>query len=191
MDKLFSFDSLKTLSQWLIFTAAVGISLSSPAGTRAFIRELNQHLSNVGKSSVGGNTHQQLSQALYRMKKRKLIRIEHSNNKTVVTLTERGKRRKLEYDLEFLTIPKQTPWDGMWRIVMFDIPESKRSARQALKNRLQQLGFTYFQKSVWLFPYPCEKEIDFVAEILGVAKYNSLIKVKIENDKPLRNKFKL
>ncbi len=74
---------------------------------------------------------------------------------------------------------------------MFDIPENRKSARESIRNKLKELGFTQFQKSVWLYPYPCEAEIDFITEYYSVAKYVNLITVKIENDKPLRVKFNL
>ena len=74
---------------------------------------------------------------------------------------------------------------------MFDIPEFKKSARETLRKRLKKLGFFQFQKSVWIYPYPCEQEIDFISEVFMVAPYINLLTIKLEDDEPLRIKFKL
>ena len=97
----------------------------------------------------------------------------------------------MQFDLENLKISNRGPWDKKWRLIMFDIPESKKSAREALRNKLKDLGFIQFQRSIWLYPYSCKDEIDFITEYFSVAKYINLITVKIEDDKPLRAKFKL
>lgn len=43
-------------------------------------------------------------------------------------------------------------WDGRWRIVSFDIPESERKVRSAIRRLLKGLGFKGFQRSVWISP---------------------------------------
>ena len=97
----------------------------------------------------------------------------------------------MQYDVENLRISNQAKWDGKWRILMFDIPEKEKGAREALRNKIKELGLIQFQKSVWLYPYPCENEIDFIAEYYQIGKYINLITVKIESDKPLRAQFEL
>ncbi|OGY61043.1 MAG: hypothetical protein A3I33_01330 [Candidatus Colwellbacteria bacterium RIFCSPLOWO2_02_FULL_45_11] len=181
----------KTPAQWLIFLAAIGLTLTSPVGTRAFLKELNKHIlksqhdKNIKYESV------QLSRALYGLKKRRMIKIRKIGDKTIIELTEKGKRRKLKYDVEHIKIPKQDKWDGKWRMIMFDIPESEKFAREALREKLKNLGFAQFQKSIWIYPYPCENEIDFVTEFFSIAKHVNLITVKIDDDRPLRAEFNL
>ncbi len=48
---------------------------------------------------------------------------------------------------------KYPKWDGIWRIVSFDIPESKRNNRNLLRDYLNCLGFRFLQKSLWITPY--------------------------------------
>ena len=192
MSNLLNFHKPETPGQWLVFIAAMGIILSSPAGTRAFFKELNKYLEEERGSRGKKYKATQLSQALYYLKKRKIIKIvEMSNGETRIELTEKGRRKKIQYDLERLKIPSGDPWDGKWRVLMFDIPESKRTARETLRRKLKDLGFIQFQRSVWIYPYPCQDEIDFVTEYFSVAEYVNLITAKMENDKPLRAKFKL
>ncbi|MCL5784653.1 MAG: hypothetical protein M1142_04865 [Patescibacteria group bacterium] len=46
-------------------------------------------------------------------------------------------------------------WDGKWRLVIWDIPEKRRNARDLLRYQLKQLGFKKFQQSVWASKKNC------------------------------------
>ncbi len=183
------FDKPRNLSQWLIFAAATAIALSSPQGTRGFIKELKKHLeSGSDKNSINPKN---LSQALYRFKKRKLISIKKDGNKTLIKLTEKGKERRIEYVFQDMRIENRGSWDKRWRMVFFDIPEKHGNARRNFTSKLKKLGFLQFQKSVWIYPYDCKDEIDFVSEILGISKFTTLLTVNIGDDSPLKKHFSL
>lgn len=191
MSNIFNFYKPKTILQWLIFLAAIGITLSSPVGTRKFIRELDKYIEKKLWGGLEPLKSKEISWALYYLKKRKLIDIKEKNGKTLILLTEKGKKRKLQYDLKNMEIFKPKIWDKKWRLLMFDIPESKKLAREALRNKLKDLGFLQFQKSVWAYPYPCENEIDFITEYFSIGPYLNLLTVQIIDDNPLKERFGL
>ena len=138
---MLDFEKPTTPTQWIIFLAAIGITLSSPAGTRAFLGELRKHiLDKQGEENKQYKT-AQLSQALYHLKKRKAVILEEVNGKTVIKLTEKGKKRKLKYDIERLRIPKHVRWDGKWRIVSFDVPGDYSPERNRLRGLLKEFDF--------------------------------------------------
>jgi phenylacetic acid degradation operon negative regulatory protein len=45
-----------------------------------------------------------------------------------------------------------TPWDGMWSLVAFSIPEQHRSARDELRKALRWLGFAPLYDGLWVSP---------------------------------------
>ena len=47
-------------------------------------------------------------------------------------------------------------WDGVWRLVAFDIPESSRALRTRLRRRLREFRFGWLQNSVWISPHPVD-----------------------------------
>ncbi len=49
------------------------------------------------------------------------------------------------------------PWDGIWRIVAFDIPEIDASLRTRLRRRLHEHRFGWLQNSVWISPDPIDE----------------------------------
>src|SRR5580700_3373614 len=56
------------------------------------------------------------------------------------------------------------PWDGMWSLVAFSIPENNRAARDALRKQLRWRGFAPLYDGLWLSPR------DHAAEVIGYLK---------------------
>ena len=78
--------------------------------------------------------------------------------------------RALTYDFNKMEIAQKV-WDGKWRAVIFDVPEKFRWGRDSLRKKLRELGFRELQKSVFVFPYDCKDEIDFIIEFYKMRKY--------------------
>lgn len=60
------------------------------------------------------------------------------------------------------------PWDGQWRMVLFDVPTGQNAHRERLRRYLRDKGFGYLQNSVWITPDPLTKE----RKILGAGRIN-------------------
>ena len=122
----------------------------------------------------------------------KLIRRkENSDGSYTIELTEKGRMKSLTYHFEEMKI-KGENWDGKWRLIVFDIPESKRKGRDALRDKIRKLGFYELQKSVWVYPYECKNEIDFIIEFFGLRKYVRFgILESIDNELHLKKIFNL
>ena len=106
-----------------------------------------------------------LRQALRGLYQSQLVDIrEKEKGRVEMVLSKQGKRKVLSFKLDTLSIKKPARWDGKWRIVCFDIPESEKKAREALRFHLRRLGFYPLQKSMFVVPYFCEDELDFLIE---------------------------
>jgi DNA-binding transcriptional regulator PaaX len=107
-------------------------------------------------------------------------------------LTVRGKRWLLKYTLDDLSIPKPAKWDGRWRMIIYDVARNRASQRTIFRSTLKNLGFYNVQESVWIHPYPCEKEIHFLKDFCGMGdNVIYIIAHKIENDGSYRTHFGL
>lgn len=114
-------------------------------------------------------------QDLKRLQDRKLIDYRQlPDGRVKITLTKQGKEKTLMFDLDRMTLPKQS-WDGKWRLVIFDIPDRQKKAREALRQKIKNLGFYHLQKSVFITPYDCENEIDFICSIFEINRNNVLL----------------
>ncbi len=123
----------------------------------------------------------------------KLIDYKENSDGTVsLILTENGRKKALRYDLDNIKISRPARWDGFWRMVIFDIPENSREGRGALAAKLKQIGFFPIQKSVFIYPFECKNEIDFIVEVFNLRPFVRFIVIKeIDVDLDLKNKFRL
>lgn len=94
---------------------------------------------------------------------------------THISLTSAGKTVVQRQALRALQPPKQEVWDKKWRLVMFDIPNHMKAARDGFAGTLKRLGFAHYQKSVFICPYPCEEELEVVAEYYGVVEHVDIV----------------
>ena len=133
-----------------------------------------------------------LRNTIYNLKRTKMVKMYYKDGKEMIEITEKGKKRLLKYEFDEMKIKKPKKWDGLWRIVIFDIPEKRKKARNAINLKLKELGFHPIQKSTFIFPYECRNEIDFVAEHFFARKYiNYIVAKEIDNSEKLMKIFKI
>jgi phenylacetic acid degradation operon negative regulatory protein len=60
-------------------------------------------------------------------------------------------------------------WDRNWRLVAFAVPEANRASRDALRDRLRDLGGAPIQGGLYVSPHPWEPDVRDLANQLGVA----------------------
>ena len=66
-------------------------------------------------------------------------------------------------------------WDGKWRIVILDIPESDKEKRNALRYILKKAGFALLKNSVYISPHPFEHMLENMKEDLELTNEISII----------------
>lgn len=132
------------------------------------------------------------SQYFSKLRRQKLIKIEKIGLEQKIVLTEGGRRVFLRFNYDNLKIIKPKIWDGNFRMIIFDIPERYRSARDSLRDKMKELGCVKFNDSVWVYPYPCQKEIDFISNYWKIGKYVQFALVKdLTNRELLERCFRL
>lgn len=142
--------------------------------------------------SKGARDNYRIKQAIKGLQKNRFVDVYEKDGKEVMEITELGKKRVFEYDLDDMKLKVPKKWDGFWRIISFDIPESKKRGRDALSRKVKELGMYPIQKSMFVSPYPCKDEIDFIGEFFDVRKYVIYMKVKeIEGATNLKRIFKI
>ena len=112
--------------------------------------------------------------------------------KDTVSITKKGKERVLKYELDEMEIKKPTKWDKKWRLVVFDIPNPRRKVSNTLRHKLIDLGFIQYQKSIFIHPFDCRDEIDYVREVYDVGGNVKLIVAEsIDDEAYFLRKFHL
>jgi DNA-binding transcriptional regulator PaaX len=82
-------------------------------------------------------------------------------------------------------------WDGRWRVLSFDIPRDLRSKRYEYLRQLHRLGFEKVLQSMWVYPFPCEKELKKISTSLGLGEDIFYMEVTLdsENHEHLKKHF--
>jgi len=106
-------------------------------------------------------------------------------------LTSKGYVQLHKHLIADIVIPTNKVWDGYFRIIMFDIPESKKYARNALNRKLKELGFLSLQRSVHIFPFDFKSEFEEIGKLFDVEDNIIYIKTKdISQYESLKKRFK-
>ncbi len=133
----------------------------------------------------------QLNQIIKKFGMAGLIRVVERSGTEKVFLTDAGRNKFLRYHFHHMKLSKPRRWDKKWRLVLFDVPEQKRRIRDALRRKLKELGFLEFQKSVFIVPYPCEDEINFIINFFDIAEFVFYLEAPLKSDTLFRAHFKV
>jgi phenylacetic acid degradation operon negative regulatory protein len=108
--------------------------------------------------------------ALSRMSSRGWLVARKQGRRSQYTLTAQG-RALLEHGERRLFEPPFSDWDGLWRLVIYSLPESKRDLRHALRGQLTWLGFGPLAPATWISPHDRRVELEYVCDELGIRTY--------------------
>lgn len=129
---------------------------------------------------------------LKRLYQQKVVDFQEVDGQTVITLTDKGQKKVLGYNLEEIMIDKPPKWDGKWRVIIYDIRKEKRILSDIFRRFLQKMQFLKLQKSVYLTPYPCDKQIEFLRQYYGLGEeVLYLVIQRLENEAAYKHYFGL
>lgn len=175
MKKSITIDILGALSETL---KALGHALPLPFETPyGYVKRQR----NVGKKTY--------YDTVYRLQKRGAVKIINKNGQKFIKLTKKG---ELETLLAKTRLAKPGHWDGKFRLFMFDIPEYSHTKRDQLRYLLKREGYKKLQASVFINPYPLNREGIEYLQKTGLINYIRIMRVDdMDNDKELKKYFDL
>lgn len=178
---------LRTFQKAMLVAVLAGVMVATGAAPSPvlFLKYFREH-------KKGARFNYRAKTALGRLKAKGLITFEKRDGKRYARITETGEQMLEMESLRERSMMKPKRWDGRWRVVIFDIPERRRSVRNGLRLFMKRYGFVRLQDSVWIYPYDCE-------DLIALAKANFkigfdvmyMIVEQLERDKYLREHFGL
>lgn len=168
----------------LLLLAGIGLSVArSPGQYFRVIKSVKNEWSKINYLA--------LRRSIASLYKSKLIKEKaNSDGSTTMILTDLGRKKALTFNIETMKIKKPNKWDKKWRIVLFDIPEKRKEARNAFRETLRRIGFYEFQKSVFVCPYECKDELDYIIEFFNIRSNVRLgLATWLDNELHLKEKF--
>lgn len=97
-----------------------------------------------------------ISRSLKGLRDTGLVEQTFSGQNQYARLTKEGKKKVHSLTLEQDTTILSPAWDGKWRIVLLDLPETRKDERDSLRYLLKKAGFVCLKNSVWISPFPYE-----------------------------------
>jgi len=137
---------------------------------------------------------QSLKRAIKSLYESKMIKMKYDKKKDAITvvISDKGRKRALTYEMDKMEIKRPKRWDGKWRIVLFDVPEPNKKERDGFRYCLKNLKFFEYQKSVFVHPYDCKDEIDYIIELKGIRKFvRFIVADSLDNELHLKHHFGL
>ena len=117
---------------------------------------------------------------------------ENSDGAFTLFLNEGGKKKALTYNLSSMKVEIPAVWDRRWRIISSDIPEDKKVIRDTIRGHFLRLGFYELHDSVFIYPFDCFKEVEYISELYDGRKHiRCIIATYIDNEPQLKKFFRL
>ncbi len=155
------------------------------------VREIIKILKEVKRLNV---EEEKIKKSLKSLERKEIINLEEKDDQVFVQLKDKNNPTVMKYSIKALLDfkKKEKKWNGKWFLVFFDVPEIQKNKRNYLRNFLIKIGFYQYQKSVYIFPYECEKEVTLIKKIVEGAKYMKyIIAEKIEDESSIKTFFNL
>ncbi|MBI3955950.1 hypothetical protein HY339_01690 [Candidatus Gottesmanbacteria bacterium] len=185
-----TYASVKHILTYLGIGATIATAFVSPNAAGAITKMFYSPTFSYDPEGWKWHNKGYLRQSLRRLEAQKLIKYAVVDGQALITITKEGKTKVLKYALENLEVKKPQSWDGKWRVVIYDIPARDRSLQLVIRDALKAMGFYQMQESVYLFPYPCYDEVEFLRSFYNagsMVKY--LLVTKLEDDTLYREYF--
>lgn len=158
----------------LLRAAAHGALLTSgfvlAAGSPFFLSKLLHASSKSDERDEEKRRKQRFYRALHRLENRGFLSVVQETNGVRLRLTKEGEKtyRGIAIRSIFLGAPKNL-WDKKWRLIFFDIPDEHKNIRHSLRQMLRNAGCCPLQKSVFVTPIPCHREINDIASFFQLS----------------------
>lgn len=111
------------------------------------------------------------SHEIYRLKRSGVIKKYVDEKGEFIEITQKGRKFIKKIFTEQLAIKLPAKWDKKWRLVIFDIPDTKKKERNILREKLERLGFLKLQESVYVYPFECSREIEALKKMYLIEPY--------------------
>lgn len=135
------------------------------------------------------------SQAVHYARRHKLIYFSEKEQKLKLTKrgVEQAKQNLFSRIDRIRTEKKSKKWDGLWRLLIFDIEHDRRKTRNAIRNAAKRIGMVQLQKSIWLYPFDISEELKFLGKMFLIDENNVrvILAKDIGDDRQYRKYFKV
>ncbi|MCC7469905.1 MAG: hypothetical protein IT284_02085 [Bacteroidetes bacterium] len=119
-------------------------------------------------SSKSGKDKYAITRSLKNLSEAGLIEEIETAQSSFLRLTPEGRHKLRTMKLSAPNSLVDIRWDGFWRMVILDLPESRKNERDSIRYLLKKAGFVCMKNSVWVSPFPFEHLFMSIKEDLSL-----------------------
>jgi DNA-binding transcriptional regulator PaaX len=97
-----------------------------------------------------------INRSLKKMIDGDIVTEHETEQSSFLSLTSSGRQKLRNIKLNAENHLVSTTWDNYWRMVIVDIPESRKKDQDAIRYILKKAQFIQIKSSVWISPFPME-----------------------------------
>jgi DNA-binding transcriptional regulator PaaX len=152
-------------------------------------RDLHSDLTEAEKDTTKAKY--AVNRSLKTLQENNLVEQFDTEQSTYLRLTEEGRQKLRNIKVTNPNSLVSTSWDGLWRMILVDIPESRKSERESFRYLLKKAGFVCLKNSVWISPFPLEHMFTEIKKDLGLGTevIVSVSKLDKETEEELFGRF--
>ena len=121
------------------------------------------------KDSEDVKTSYAMARSLKNLVEAGFAEIHSSGRENYAKLTKAGKSKVNALKLTSPDSLVSSNWDGLWRIILLDLPENRKAERESLRYLLKKAGFVCLKNSAWISPLPYEHLFQNIKKDLGLS----------------------
>lgn len=131
-------------------------------------------------NNLQGYKRDSVQSVLSRLNKRGFLEKRVDQGQVYLSLTELGSKFliKKQHQVSLSLTPTEKKWDGLYRFVCFDIPESDRVVRDLLRRSLKAAQAVCWQRSIWVTKSNITRDLNEFFDQNGLADNCSVLEVK-------------
>ena len=118
-----------------------------------------------------------LARVAAELRRQKLIEIARNGKHLHLQLSVKGIHRLQRSEINKITIEEPTTWDGLWRMVTYDVPRAQSAQRRLFAQELRRLGFVMIRESVWFHRYPSFDAVLELARYCNLQRHITLAEI--------------
>lgn len=118
-----------------------------------------------------------LSRVTAELRRQKLIETKRTGKHLLLQLTVKGIHRLQRSGVSNIAIEEPVTWDGLWRMVTYDVPRAQSAQRRLFAKELKRLGFVMIRESVWFHRYPSFDAVLELARYCNLQRHITLAEI--------------
>lgn len=124
------------------------------------------------------------------LRRQGLVEVSNRDGHIVIQPSVKGIHRLQRAQISNLFVQPQDRWDGIWRMISYDIPSKYGKQRRLFTSELHRLGFTLIKDSTWFHPYPCFDAVSELVAYCGLTNHVMVAEIARIDENSLRRLYK-